>query len=149
MKKNIVTFAILICIAFTTNAQQHHKRQNKHEGPKFTIEQQATIGVKKLTLALDLNDSQQDKMYPLLMKTCSNKQKMMEQKKTNKGKKPKLSSDEIYAKIIDKLDTQIAFQKNVKKILTKDQFERWHKMQAHKKGEIKEKGNKKGDRRGK
>ncbi|MEI6865590.1 hypothetical protein [Flavicella sp.] len=150
MKKNILTFAVLICIAFTTNAQQNHKKQNKNEKPEFTIEQQATLAVKKLTLTLVLNEKQQEKMHPLLVTSCSDKQNMMEQKKANKEERPQLTSDEIYAKMIDKLDKQISFQNNVKDILTEDQFKKWHKMQAHKKSNMKdkEKGNERGDTRG-
>lgn len=129
MKKSILTFAVLICFVFTTTAQ---KKQQKHQKPEFTIEQQTTLAVKKLTLALDLSESQQGKMQPLLKDMISSKQEMMNSRKANEGKRPELSSDEIYAKMIQKLDQQIAFQTKVKKVLSKEQYAKWHEAQAKK-----------------
>lgn len=128
MKKIILTLAIIAGFVFNANAQ---KKQKQHQKPDFTVEQQTTIAVKKLTLALDLSESQQKKMYPLLLTVTTNKQKMMEERKANKDNRPELSSDEIYAKMIAKLDQQIAFQGKVKEVLNKDQYEKWKKMKAH------------------
>ena len=147
MKKAILASVLMICITFAAMAQPNHKKQQK---PQFTSEQEATLAVKKLTLSLDLSSSQQEKMYPLLLDVISKKKAMMEARKENKGQRPEMSSDEIYAKMVEKLDAQIAFQGKVKAILKKDQFEKWQriksKMDAHKEGQhaSSKKGNSKG-----
>lgn len=140
MKKNILAFVLLICIAFTSNAQKHQRKHQQHQKPEFTVEQHTTLAVKKMTLALDLTESQQEKMHPLLLVVSTNKQKMKDKRKENEGKRPEISSDELYAKMIVKLDKKIAFQEKVKKILTKDQYQQWRKMHAHKKNKNKSKG---------
>lgn len=130
MKKTFLATVLMICIAFTAMAQPNHKKQQKPQKPNFTIEQEATLAVKKLTLALDLSSSQQEKMYPLLSESISKKKAMMEARKENKGKRPNLSSDELYAKMVEKLDNQIAFQGKVKNILKSDQYEKWQRIKA-------------------
>ena len=127
MKKSILTFALLIGFIFGTTAQKKHKQQQK---PEFTVEQQTTLTVKKLTIALDLTESQQEKMYPLMLVVTDNKQKAMEERKANGDQRPNLSNDELYAKMIEKMDQQIALQARVKKVLSKDQYESWKKIQA-------------------
>lgn len=125
-------------MTFTAIAQPGNK---KHQRPEFTSEQETTLAVKKLTLSLDLSILQQEKMHPLLLEAISKKKEMMAAHKENRGKGSSLSSDETYAKMIEKLDYQIAFQGKVKKVLKSDQYEKWHNMrskmhkqEAHKKG---------------
>lgn len=144
MKKIILTIAIITGFAFSANAQ---KKQKQHQKSEFTVEQQSTIAVKKLTLVLDLTDAQQNKMYPLLLDACKDKQAMKMKREANKGEKPELSNEERYNKIIEKLDKKIAFQGNVKKILDKEQYEKWHKMKAHKNKKKSSKKGKKGNKK--
>lgn len=128
MKKIILTFAIITGLVFSSTAQ---KKQMQHKKPEFTVEQQTTLAVKKLTIALDLTESQQEKMQPLVLVATTNKQKMMDERKGNEGKRPELSNDEIYAKMIAKMDQQISYQAAVKKVLNKEQYADWKKIQAH------------------
>ena len=147
MKKSILTFALIIGFFYSASAQ---KKQQQHQKPEFTIEQQTTLAVKKLTLALDLTESQQEKMYPLLLVVSTNKQKAMEERKANGDQKPNLSNDEIYDKMVNKMDQQIALQGRVKQILNKDQYESWKKIQAHMhKQQASQKGRHKGGHKGK
>lgn len=151
MKKAILATVLMVCISFSAIAQKNHKNQQKHQKPQFTIEQQTTLAVKKLTLAIDLTPAQQEKMYPLLLEANTKKKEMMESMKANKQNGTKPSNDEIYAKMIEKLDYQIAFQGKVKKILKSDQYEKWHEMKSkmHKKSSEKRNSSKKGKPKGK
>ena len=128
MKKIIFTFAIIAGLAFTSNAQ---KKQSHHQKPEFTVEQQTTLAVKKLTIALDLTESQQEKMRPLLLVVTTNRQKMMDERKTNEGKAAEISNKKLYEKMIAKMDQQISYQTAVKKVLNKDQYADWKKIQVH------------------
>lgn len=127
MRTKIATALLTLCVAFSITAQHHRK-----QGPKdnFTTEQKTTLLLKKMTLSLDLSDKQQQKMKPLVAEIVAKKDEMEAAKKANNGKRPQLSSDELYAKMNEKLDYQIAFQKKVKNILDEDQFEQYQEIRA-------------------
>ena len=74
----------------------------------------------------------------------------MGERKANGDKRPNLSNDELYAKMIEKMDQQIALQARVKKVLSKDQYESWKKIQAQMhKQHASQKGKHKGGHKGK
>lgn len=128
MKTKILTAVIAIVFVISAQAQHNHKRPQK---PKFTPEQHATLMLKKMTLALDLTDSQQKKLKPIITEGAKKRHEMMEKRKENRGKKPQISSEEAYKKANQQLDYKIAMKKKVKAILNKDQYEKWEKIQAH------------------
>ena len=137
MKRNILSAVFAIAIAFSVSAQRGHKG---HQKIKFTPEQKVTLSIKKMTLALDLSSSQQQKLKPILLEAASKRMKMMEARKgkKGKGKRNKISSDEAFAKMNNMLDQRIAFQNKIKNVLKEDQFEKWQKMKArmhHKRGD--------------
>lgn len=122
MKTNIASILFVLCVTFSLTAQPNRHQRPEHN---FSIEQKTTLLLKKMTLSLELSDKQQQKMRPLVAEMVSNKEEMMTAVKANMGKRPELSSEEAYAKMIEKLDYQIAFQKKVKSILDDDQFEKY------------------------
>ena len=83
-----------------------------------------------MTLSLDLSEKQQGKMKPLLAEIVTKKNEMMELRKANNGQRPELSSEEAFAKLNEKLDSQIAFQNKVKSVLDEDQFEKYQEIRA-------------------
>ena len=127
MKTNIGTVLLTICVVFSISAQSNRKQHSK---PEFTVEQQTTLFLKKMTLSLDLSEKQQGKMKPLLAEIVMKKNEMMEAKKANNGQKPELSSEEAFAKLNEKLDYQIALQNKMKSVLDEDQFEKYQEMRA-------------------
>lgn len=142
MKKLIVLAALVISFASFGQREHGEKRDHHRKGQMemmkdLSPEQMATLKTKKLTLALDLNKSQQDKIYALSLKECKeHKQKMEERKAAIKkadGKKPELSSEEKFNRMNEKLDKQIAMKKELSSILTKEQLE---KMERMKKGKM-------------
>lgn len=132
MKKHILTAVLAMVIAFSANAQHGPKKQHK---PQFTPEQIVVLKLKKMTLALDLSEAQSNKLRPIFFEQVEKRKAMMEQRKNNKGQKP--SKEVGFKKMNERLDEQIATKKKIKKILNKEQFERFEKMVAkkhHKKG---------------
>lgn len=120
-------------------------RNNKHQGneiEKFTPEQRSELQLKKLTLELDLNESQQKDIKAFI----ADKNAKMEAHKTamkamkEKGTKP--TSDERFAMKSKMLDEQIATKKRMGKILNEKQFEKWTALKEE------HKGNRKGNRQG-
>jgi len=139
MKKLASILVLVFVFTLTTNAQ---KRDRKGRGENLSVEQKATLAVKKMTLALDLTESQQNQMKPLIANQISDKMatkdKMMAMKES--GKRP--TDDEKFAFANNNLDKKIAFKKNIKQILNDEQFAKFEKM-------TKKRAMKKGDRRGK
>ena len=156
MKKIVSILVLVFAVTFTTHAQK--KRGDRGDrGSKLTIEQQTTLAVKKMTLALDLSDKQQKQIKPLLMAKMTERKASMEKRKEARENKEKPTTDEMFAMKNKQLDHQIAMKNSMKNILNKEQFEKLEKMHksrmkmAHnktkgKKGSKKNKGNKRGER---
>jgi hypothetical protein len=146
--KNII---YVVAIVFTLNVAaqentEHHEQRGKRQHQKeflqsLTPEQHATLQTKKLTLALDLSERQQEKILALQTKTATERKAKMEARKAKREKGEKPTDEERYQMMNERLDAQIAYKKNMKEILNDDQYERWEKMQANKaKGKKKMRG---------
>jgi hypothetical protein len=127
--KNLATFILLaIAVTFTANAQEKTAQKNKQKRPQFTVEQHTELSVKRMTLALDLNEKQQNQIKPLLIAQVTQRKAVMEKMKKARENKQRPSDDEIFAMKNQQLDNQIAMKKAMKEILTKEQFEEFEKM---------------------
>jgi hypothetical protein len=88
-----------------------------------------------MTLSLDLNESQQAKVYELNLDNASKRQSKQTELKALRAsdelKKP--TKDEQFAMRSAMLDHQIAQKAKMQAILNKDQFTKWEKMQQHQK----------------
>lgn len=142
MKKLASIILLVFAFTFTVQAQ---KGKRKMKGEKLSTEQQTTLAVKKMTLALDLTASQQNQVRPLIAQKFTDRKAHQEKMKASKKDKKKLSADERYAKANERLDMQIAMKGKMKNILNKEQFEKFEKMNNKRKmkGKKKGKGNKK------
>ncbi|MDN3493813.1 hypothetical protein [Winogradskyella bathintestinalis] len=132
---------VIIAIAFATLssfAQQKQPqkldRENRAELRKsMTPTEIADLKSKQLTLKLDLNDEQQKKVHQLILNGAEDKQSLRQDNKTEKDdtrKKP--SKDEMLKMKSQKLDMQIEMKREMKKILTEEQFAKFEKMQPRK-----------------
>ncbi len=126
--KNILIVAILV---FTVNvyAQQPAKKRTKAH---FTPEQIATLQTKRMTLYLQLNESQQQQILEINKKRAVICEQKIEARKTRLQKGEKPTAIELFNKKSARLDAQIAHQKEMKKILTEKQFEMWKKSRIRK-----------------
>jgi len=123
--KKLVKIIVLV-FAFTLTVQAQKKKGNK--GSKLTIEQQTTLAVKKMTLALDLSDKQQQQIKPIVMAKMTDRKDFIEKRKASKENNEKPTSDEIFAIKNKQLDHQIVMKNSIKNILNKEQFEKFEKM---------------------
>jgi protein CpxP len=131
MKTWILAMAMMVGV---TMSAQKPERHNNERGTKkvhhdlFTPEQKAELRAKHLTLQLDLSDKQQTEMKKLFLANAQEMKKAHEQHKANReaGKKP--TQDERFAMETKKLDTQITNKREIKKILTADQYQKFEKM---------------------
>lgn len=139
-------FAVILFILISTGifAQQREQRRLADD---FSPEQQATLKTKSMTLDLDLNATQQNQILILNKKYAelrkSNQAKMQADKTAGK----ELTSEEKFKLQNDRLDHQIAYNDELKKILNQKQLDKWQenrdcKMQKscdkHRKGDGKD-----------
>ena len=128
--------AMIILIAFTTfaiNAQNKtsEKREHRKEMKEnLTPEQKAELRAKKMTLNLDLNDSQQSKVKQLYVEMEKNKPARPENRS-------EMTDTQKFEAKNAMLDRQIAMKKQLKEILTEQQLTKWemgHKNKCDHKG---------------
>ena len=135
---------VIIALIMTTTAafaqrpdrgrHGHQKDQMAQLMEDFSAEQLAQLETKKLTLALDLNESQQAQMLEVQSTIAEDRKaahaKMKALKESDEYKKP--TADEKFAKMDEALSKKIEVKKQIKQILTTDQYEKWEKMNHQK-----------------
>ena len=122
--KNIANILILVFLfTFTIKAQK--KRGYKQQ---LTVNQQTSLKVKQMTLALDLSDKQQQRVTPLLRAAIAFRQATVEKRKEARKQKKRPTSDEVYVVKSQLLDNKISIKRNMKNILNATQFETFKKM---------------------
>jgi len=139
MKKLFVVALLILSVSVFAQEPMHREAKKQHHKKEFmkdlTAEQLATLKTKKMTLALDLNKGQQDKMYALNLDVVKDRKKQMEARKKAmkkaEGKKTELSSEEKFNRMNTQLDKKIVLKNNVKSILSEEQFQKWERLQKH------------------
>lgn len=141
MKKLVLLVVLAIGISATAQKSEH-ERGHRGDMKDMSPEQMATLQTKQMTLALDLTDAQQKQIQSSNLENAMNRaEKMKEMKaKRESGEAKKLTSEERYSMKTAMLDHQIAQKENMKKILNKEQYEKWEKMKMHRKGHRKGRG---------
>ena len=130
--KNVLLIA-LILVGFAGQAQERgngprkEKNEMREKMKGLTPQQRAELRSKKMALHLDLNESQQKQVETLLVKQEEKKDAMRAQREEKK----ELSKDEAFALKSKMLDEQMEFKKQMKSILTKEQFEKFEKSRMH------------------
>jgi len=133
MKKLVGLSVIVILFSLTMNAQV--KKGNKRQASEFTSEQIATLQAKKMALRIDLDANQQKAVHKVLLKSAEERQNFRKEnmQKRKDGVKP--TSEERFNMENMRLEKQLAHKNEMKKILNKDQYEKWQKGMM---GKIKE-----------
>ena len=127
--KNVPIVIMLLC-SISLFAQRpelgkgDHKKHQIEEMHSFTPEQHAELESKRLTLLLDLNESQQQAIKNLSLKNTAKRKEQRVDPETRE----KMTSEALYQLQLTKLDTKIAHKSELKSILTKDQFAKWEKI---------------------
>lgn len=145
--KTIITIMLAMLTIGGAMAQEKGKRDGRKGAMKdLTIEQKAELMTKKMTLHLDLNESQQSKVKAIQMKQLKEMEAKRDARKAQKDSDEKMNSEERYSKANAKLDAQIAHKEEMKNILDAEQYEKWEKTMG--KRHHKRRGER-GERRGK
>ena len=132
--------AMVFMAGFAMNAQPGERRMNEQRPEKehrepFTAAQRAEIRSKKLVLKLDLTDKQQKEIQKLLLTRETEKEQLMALHKANRDAAKKLTGDERFTMMSKRLDAEIAMKKEMKKILSVEQFAKYEQLrnEQHKK----------------
>lgn len=140
MKKILILMlALTSSVAFAQHGGRGHHRQGGDKAEllkELSVEQLAQLETKKLTLALDLNAAQQQEMLKVQTTIAQDKKAMLAEREARKAanETQKLTPDQRFEKMDATLDKKIAIKSEIKAILSAQQFEKWERMQHHRKG---------------
>lgn len=134
MKKVMIIFMVLGSLAITAqNKTIEKKKLNKELRENFTPEQRAELLSKKMTLDLDLTDLQQKEIKQLFLD-------LEKDKPTYSKIKKETTSEDKYKFKKTQMDRRITLKRELQKILSAEQFEKWEKRlsekRAHQKKEF-------------
>jgi len=134
--KNLI-IAVFVFITWTSFPQQNrserceHNKEMKQRGNSLTPEQRAELSSKRMTLQLDLNESQQKKLYAVELEHAKLRNTRFQSKKN----KSELNDEERFKLKTERLDIQIAIKKDMKSILTEKQYDIWQNSGHYRKKE--------------
>jgi hypothetical protein len=136
MKKLLIICVLLAGV--TTLAQE---RGDRHHGRNFlkdmTPEQMATLSSKRLALVLDLSEEQRRQVMELQLTRAKEGKAFMETRKNSESSGTALSPEDRFDRLNKRLDRELAYKAEMKKILTEEQYVRWgslhdrHKRKGH------------------
>ncbi|WP_124979978.1 guided entry of tail-anchored proteins factor 1 [Nonlabens xiamenensis] len=123
--KNTKAILLAVCLMMVgiVSAQRGDRAMQE-----ATPAQLASVQSKKMTLMLDLDQQQQQKVEQLLLKEIKDRK----QNKIDRESLKSLSVDEKVARREQRLEKKIAMKREMKNILNEDQYKRWQRMMAKK-----------------
>lgn len=127
MKMWILAMAMAVTVGASAQNRKEHREPLKPE-------QRAELRAKRMTLALDLNEKQQQDMQKLLLEKGKQRAEFRRQHMAERKEGKKLTADERFNRRSKMLDDRIAMKAEMKKILTPEQFgklERINKERHH------------------
>lgn len=151
MKKILIIAVALLALQVTAQEQQRERSNKQGRSLKMmdlSAEDAAALQTKKMTLHLDLNESQQAEIKKINLENATKRKAMMAERKARKesGETQKPTQEQRLEMVNTKLDRKIAMKAKMKTILNEEQYAKWEKaqMQNTKNGKNKKKGLKKG-----
>jgi hypothetical protein len=146
MKK--LALIVLLVVGLSTYAQEGKKQERQGaERERLSPEQRNQLQLKKMTLDLNLNESQQKEIAKILEEQSAKRQAEMATFKANKDKGVKPTAEERFAMKNKKLDEAIAVKAKVQKVLTPEQFKKWEDMKKENRENRKQRMEKRRDKK--
>ncbi|WP_222981492.1 DUF4890 domain-containing protein [Flagellimonas meishanensis] len=133
MKRLAVLLVLLTTLGALGQRNEGH-RMGKGPSRDMTPEQMATLQTKRLILALDLTQTQQDQVMELNLEEAEHRKAHWEEMKAKKesGAWKNPTPEQRFEMENARLDRQIVHQQRMKQVLTEDQYNTWKKMRLHK-----------------
>lgn len=125
-----------LTLGLALNGMAQEKQLAKTDPEKLSAEQRNQLQLKKMTLELDLTAAQQKEMAALIAEQSSKREAKMAEMKANKEAKKQLTANEKFELKNKMLDEKIEHKAKMKKILSKEQFEKWEANHKKRSGHI-------------
>lgn len=130
MKKLIliaIAFIGIQAIAQEQNNERPNKQKRHQKMMNLSAEDMATLKTKKMTLFLDLNESQQAEIKKINLENATKRKAMMaaRQAKKEQGETQKPTQEQRLKMANAKLDHKIAMKAKMKNILNEAQYAKW------------------------
>lgn len=90
---------------------------------QLSSEERAVIASKRMALALDLTEPQRVEIEKLHLKRAKKRETVI----TERRKVAKANADKRYARVNKNLDNRLEQKKEMKQILTQEQYDKWKK----------------------
>lgn len=135
--------ALLIGLGANAQHRPHHPDHGNENKTELSAEQRATIQSKRLRLALGLDQQQQDQIAALFKTQLDEQMERRDQRKSEGSPNKEKDGASRYTALNDRLDREIAFQDEIKGILSDSQFEQWRHLRE---GKMKERKSRSRDR---
>ena len=130
MRNLMMVVIALLALNVTAQDQKNRKDNFKY----FSPEQVATLKTKKMTLHLDLTESQQSAVKSLALEEATRRKSQRnqrdEKKKNDTSEKP--TKEERFVMANERLDKQIEMKKQMKSILNDEQYKKWETSLSNK-----------------
>lgn len=146
MKKLLIIAVALLALQVTAQEQKKEKGNKGERAQKMmnlSAEEIATLQTKKMTLRLDLNESQQAEIMEINLENATTRKAMMAERKAKKesGEAKRPTQEERLKMENARLDHKIAIKAKMKTILNEAQYVKWEEgqMQKAEKGKKKKK----------
>ena len=134
MKKLFLIALALVTIQVTAqHKKEGHKKGDRMERMNdYTPEEMAELQTKKMTLHLDLNEAQQQKVMAINLENAKDRKSIIETRKKMKesNESEPISKEDKLKMKNDMLDKQIAMKQKMKSILDEKQYVKWEEMAA-------------------
>lgn len=124
--------ALLIGLGASAQHRPHQTDRGNEHNTELSTQQRATIQSKHLTLALGLDQQQQEQIATLLKTRLDERMEWKARRKSEADSTEQKDGASRYAAINNRLDREIAFQENIKAILSDSQFEQWRSLREDK-----------------
>ena len=124
--KNLILPLLFVGAIATATAQKNENRRNdrKEFANNMSPETMASIQAKKMTLALDLSDQQEQEVEQVLLQSTIARKESNVEKKDRK----EMTKADRASMMEARLDNQIATKRALKDILNEKQYEKFEKM---------------------
>ncbi|TBN00857.1 hypothetical protein EYD45_13605 [Hyunsoonleella flava] len=136
--KKLVLVVMTLCAIQITSAQGPNKGK---KGMDMSPEDMATLQTKKMTLALDLTDAQQEDIYEINLENAKLRKAHMAERKAKResGEVQKPTKEQRLEMANKRLDHMIEVKAKMKNILNDEQYTRWERMMAKRQTKMKDK----------
>lgn len=131
MRKLIIIAIALISIQAIAQTERRDRSERAQKMNNLSAEEMATLKTKRMTLFLDLNESQQKEVQKINLENATLRKTMMKEREARKanGTAQRPTKEERLKMENARLDHKIAMKAKMKNILDETQYAKWEKSQ--------------------